>query len=117
MKLVTSPHELPGRKHKTKHNPLEDNEAYLALRRMILDNKLKPHQQVGLFFGPDDQKNLGMKFPWRTAADRLRKMLKEHNLESDYSVVKFETDQKGVWFVRVTHTPPEVEVAPRRRHA
>lgn len=117
MKLVTTPQEMPSRKAKTKHNPLEDSEPYLALRRMILDGKLKPLQQMGIFFGPEDQKTLGMKWPWRTAADRLRKMLRENHLESDYEILKYETDQKGVWFVRVTHTPPEVSTKARRRRA
>ena len=115
MKLITNPNEIPGRKHKTKPNPLENHEAYLQLRRMILDGKLRPQQSVGIFVGPEDQKLLDMKWPWRTIADRLRRTLKEAHLEADYEVVKYETDNKGTWFVRVTYTPPDVAMPARRR--
>lgn len=119
MKLVTNPSEIPSPKHKTKSTPLDDHEPYLQLRHMILEGRLKPLQQVGIFFGPDDQKKLDMKWPWRTAADRLRKFVREIGAQADYQIKKYETDTPGLWFVRVTYDPPRVtgNVPKRRRSA
>lgn len=60
-----------------------------------------------MFFGPQDIRDLGLKWPWRTAADRLRRLVRDVGKEAEYQVVKYETDTPGVWFVRVTYRPQE----------
>lgn len=114
MKLVTLTSDIPRAKRKRKVTPLDKHEAYLQLRHMILEGRMKPYQQIGLFLGPEDQKSLDMKWPWRTAADRLRALVREIGAEADYHIKKFETDTPGVWFVRVTYNPPEAATTPRK---
>jgi hypothetical protein len=95
------------RKGKPKPNVLEEHDEYLTVTNMIRQNKMKPGQQVGISFGPDDMRLLEQKWPWRTAADRLKKLLKQLHLQADYRVVKYETDMPGIWYVKVTRQPQE----------
>jgi hypothetical protein len=96
----------PRRKRKPKSTPLDSYEPYLKLRSLILNGKMRPFQQVGILFDREDSDKLEMKWPWRTVAERIRNLVKELGLESDYKIVKYETDTPGVWFVRVDYVPP-----------
>jgi len=116
MKLLTTG-PPPRRKGKPKPNVLDKHEAYVTIKNLIMQGKMTPYQQIGLFFGPDDCVSLGLKWPWRTAADRLRRLIRTLRLESEYRIAKYETDTPGVWFVRVTRQPLEVaqkEGGPKR---
>lgn len=105
----------PKRKSKPKPNVLDRYDEFLKLKSFILSGKAKPFESAGLYFDQADAHKLGLKFPWRAAAEALRRIIKDANLQSDYEVVKFETNQPGVWFVRVTYEPPNaVKPAGRR---
>jgi hypothetical protein len=97
----------PKRKGKPKPNVLDKHEDYVTIKNLIMQGKMLPYQQIGLFFGPDDCRMLGLKWPWRTAADRLRRLIRVLRLDGEYRVAKYETDTPGVWFVRVTRQPQE----------
>jgi len=108
MKLLDT--NLPERKRKPKETPLDDFEPYLKLKAIILNQKMEPEQQIGILFDKADCKELGMKSPWRTVSDRLRKLLQESGLDKDYEVIKYETSNPGQWFVRVTYKPSAIKV-------
>jgi hypothetical protein len=103
MKLLEG--NIPQRKRKPRETPLDHFEPYTKLKAIILNGKMEPNQQIGILFEPSDCRTLGMKAPWRTMADRLRKLLEETGLSKDYDVIKYETQTPGWWFVRVTYTP------------
>jgi hypothetical protein len=97
---------IPRRKRKPKETPLEGYEPYQKLRLMVMNGKMKPFQEVGILLDQSDAKQLDMKWPWRTVADRLRRTVRELGQESEYQIVKYETDTPGVWFVKVRYEPP-----------
>jgi hypothetical protein len=116
LKLVDVTGKPPKRKGKPKPNPIDNMDAFLQLKAMILNDKMNPHQELALFFGPQEVKELNQKFPWRVAVDRLRRLIKGVGLESEYRIRKYETDTRGVWAVLVQRTPPmTVPVSDRRR--
>lgn len=98
----------PKRKSKPKPNVLDTREEYLKVKAIVLGGKMKPFEEVGLYFDATDVKNLQLKFPWRAAAESLRRAIKDAGLSSDYRVQKYETTTPGVWIVRVTYEPPTV---------
>ncbi len=103
MKLIEG--NIPTRKRKPKETPLDDFEPYTKLRAIMLNRKMAPQQQLGILLDKNDCKVLHMKAPWRTIADRLRKLLSDAGLEKDYEVIRYETSSPGQWFVRVTYSP------------
>ena len=91
----------PKRKPKPKPSFLEDCEEFRKLKAVILNGNLAPATEAGLYFDQKDVDVLQVKFPWRMAVDRLRKLVKSMGLESQYQVRKYETDIPGQWFVGV----------------
>ena len=100
---------LPQRKRKPKPDPLIDFEPYLALRAAVLNGKFRPMEEKGIFVRPQDAAKLGLRWPWRVVADRLRHAIKAAGLDGDFHVIKYETDTPGVWFVKVRYEPPMVK--------
>lgn len=107
----SDPSPAPQRKRKNITSELDKHEEYQKLRAVILSGRMRQGEQAGILMGPDDAEQLGYKWPWRTATDSLRRLIKSIGLESDYTVVKYETDVKSVWFIRVTYNPPMVKTA------
>ena len=99
MKLWTG--KPPLRKARPKPSPLDRLDAYVQLKALISHSKIKPHEEVGIFIDDADAKRLGLKYPARTAADGLRRFVKDLGLESEYQIVKYETRDPGVWSVNV----------------
>lgn len=112
----------PARKGRPRANPIETFEPYLALRAYVLSGKMKPMEEVGLFIRPADVEKMQnlyngrgraagrpLLYPARVIADQLRRALRAAHLESDYTVVKYETDTPGVWFVKVRYEPPRTK--------
>lgn len=96
----------PQRKRKNVVSALESYEEYLKLKHVVLSGRMKQMQSAIITLGPDDCKRLGYKWPWRTAADSLRRLVKSMGLERDYVIHKYESDTPGVWCVMVTYDPP-----------
>jgi hypothetical protein len=115
LKLVDVTGKPPKRKGKPKPNPIDNMDAFLQLKSIILNDKMNPQQELALFFGPQEVKELNQKFPWRVAVDRLRRLIKSVGLESEYRIRKYETDTRGVWAVLVQRTPPMVAAVSDRR--
>jgi hypothetical protein len=115
LKLIDVTGKPPKRKGKPKPNPIDNMDAFLQLKSIILNDKMNPHQELALFFGPQEVKELNQKFPWRVAVDRLRRLIKSVGLESEYRIRKYETDTRGVWAVLVQRTPPMVAAVSDRR--
>lgn len=103
--LVTDATLIPPRKSKIKHNKLDTWEPFLALKHMILERKLKPMQQVGIYFTPETNERLGMKLAGRVAMLRVKALVKQIGAEADYAVSYYQTPQDGVWFLKVTYEP------------
>lgn len=100
---------LPRRKSKPKPDPLADFEPYLALRAAVLSGKMKPMEEKGFMLRPTDAQQLGLKFPERTAVDRLRAAIRAAGLQSDMHAHKYETDSPGVWWIGVRYEPPRTK--------
>lgn len=103
----------PQRKRKDVVNALEQHQEYLQLKSVVAHGRMRPMQTAVITLGPNDAKSLDMKYPWRAITDNMRRYIKSMNLESEYSVRKFETAEKGVWAVTVTYEPPIVNAQPR----
>lgn len=101
----------PARKRKQVTSELDKHEEYLKLKAMLFSGRMRPNEMAGIYMGPDDAKKLGYKWPWRTATDSLRRLVRSMHLEADYEVTKYETDQSGVWFVGIKYNPPLVKSA------
>jgi hypothetical protein len=106
VKFVDINSPKPRRKRKPKASPLDNYEPYQKLRHMILNGKFLPFQEAGVLLDQKDAAALDEKHPWRTVAERLRKLVKELGLESEYEIKKYETDTAGLWIVMVRYTPP-----------
>lgn len=107
----SDPSPAPQRKRKNITSELDKHEEYQKLRAVILSGRMRQGEQAGIYLGPDDAVALGYKWPWRTATDSIRRLVKSMGLEADYTVVKYETATPGVWFIRVTYNPPMVKSA------
>jgi hypothetical protein len=102
----------PQWKGKPKTSPLDTDVEFLKLRTTILGGKLKPFEFTGIeVYEEQDSKRLKTKNPARLVRDHLRRILREANLEPDYSITCRETSTPGVWAVVVTHEPREMAVA------
>jgi hypothetical protein len=104
----------PARKRKHVSSALEAHEEYLKLKAVILGGRMRPMQSAVITMGPDDAKSLGYKWPWRTAVDSLRRLIKSIGMETDYTVRKYETDTPGVWCIMATYEPPMARTAQPR---
>lgn len=96
----------PARKRKQVTNELDRHDEYLQLKAVLMHGRLKPHETAYILMGPDDAKALGYKWPWRSATDSLRRLIRSMGLERDYRVVKYETDTPGTWCIRLSYEPP-----------
>ena len=101
----------PERKRKQITSALEAHEEYLKMRTVILGGRMRAMQSAIITMGPDDAKKLGYKWPWRTAVDSLRRLVKSMNLQADYTIRKYETATPGVWAIQATYEPPIVKGA------
>ena len=116
MKLIEG--NIPARKRKPKETPLDDFEPYTKLRAIILNRRMAPQQQIGILLDKNDCKVLHMKAPWRTIAERLRKLLSDAGMERDYDVVRYKIPDTGQQFVRVTYVPGRAAThGNKREHA
>jgi|SRR5579871_5072410 len=115
MKLFTPKMgEVPRRKGKPKASPLDRVDSFMSLKATIANGVMKPQETYGIYVSEEDGKKFGLKFPARTIADSLRRFIRDHGLERDYHVVKYETRTPGEWFVSVTYEPPIDLPAPGR---
>lgn len=96
----------PERKRKQITSALEAHDEYLKMKNVILSGRMKPLQSAVITMGPDDAKKLGYKWPWRTAVDSLRRLIRSMGLETDYTLRKYETQTSGVWAIVATYEPP-----------
>lgn len=96
----------PERKRKNVTSALEAHDEYLKIKNVILSGRMKPMQSAIITMGPEDVKQLGYKWPWRTAVDGLRRLIKSMGLEADYSVRKYECSTPGIWAIVATYEPP-----------
>lgn len=97
---------VPERKRKLVTNALEEHEEYLKMKNVILSGRMKPLQTAVIKMGPTDAEKLGYKWPWRTAVDSLRRLVKSMGMEADYTIRKYETSTPGVWAILATYEPP-----------
>jgi len=96
----------PARKRKEITSALEEHDEYLKLKNVILSGRMRPKQSAIITMGPKDAEALGYKWPWRTAVDSLRRIVKSMNLQVDFEIRKYETDTPGVWAIVATYDPP-----------
>jgi hypothetical protein len=89
--------EPPRRKRKHYPNPVTEHPAFIQLLKAMR----KDTARASLTFASDDAKTLGVKFPWRVAADALRRIIRDEHLP--YTSGKYRTEEGG-WAVRVTRT-------------
>lgn len=102
----------PPRKRKDVSNALETFNEYLQMKAWISSGRAKPMETGSLLMGPEEQKKLDYKFPWRAASDSLKRFIKGLGLEADYHVKKYMTDTPGIWAVSVTYEPPPADAVP-----
>lgn len=93
----------PKRKRKQITSTLEEHEEYQKIKAVILEGRIRPMQSAIITMGPDDAKKLGYKWPWRTAVDSLRRLVKSVGREAEISVRKYETTTPGVWAIVATN--------------
>ncbi len=104
----------PERKRKQITSALEAHEEYLKLKGAIIGGRMRAMQSALITMGPEDAKALGYKWPWRTAVDSLRRLVKSMGLEADYTIRKYETATPGVWCIMATYEPPMAKAAPQQ---
>jgi hypothetical protein len=115
MKLVDTTNNTPKRKPKPKPNQLDYAQPFLELKSLILNNKIGPFEEKSMMFDPADAKQLEMKAPWRVAADKIKKLVRSINMESEYYIRKYETSP-GSWALIVRRVPPMTAISsPRGR--
>jgi hypothetical protein len=115
MKLVDTTNNTPKRKPKPKPNQLDYAQPFLELKSLILNNKIGPFEEKSMMFDPADAKQLEMKAPWRVAADKIKKLVRSINMESEYYIRKYET-APGSWVLLVRRVPPMTAISsPRGR--
>jgi hypothetical protein len=86
-------------------SPLDDDEAFQALRQAIINGSIRTQEQAGLYINEvDDGRRLGAKNPARMVRDTLIRFLKENKLEGSYSITCRRTAEDGMWGVWVTRT-------------
>lgn len=107
----SDPTPAPQRKRKNVVSEIEKHEEYQKLKQLVLSGRMRQGESAGILLGPEDGKALNHKFPERSATEAMRKLVKSMGMEADYSVVKYMTDNQGIWFVRVTYNPPMVKSA------
>ena len=105
---------IPERKRKLITSALEGHTEYNQIKSVILSGRMKPMQTAVITMGPADAKKLGFKWPWRTAVDSLRRLVRSMNLQNDFTIRKYETAAPGVWAIVATYEPP---MATKRRKA
>jgi hypothetical protein len=97
----------PEWKGKPKASLLDTDAEFLELRKVILDGKMEPFQEVGVEVDEEaDGKRLKTKNPARLVRDRLKRLLKEENLEALYKVTCRQTatpKKWGVWVLRTAY--------------
>lgn len=108
---------VPERKRKQITNELEAHDEYLKIKNVILSGRMRPMQSAIITMGPEDVKKFGYKWPWRTAVDNLRRLVKSMGAETEFSVRKYETATPGVWAIVATYEPPMVKSAQPREVA
>lgn len=86
--------EPPPRKKRKYPNLITDDPAFIRMVKALRAGSL---ETGALIFGPEDIKKSKMRFPWRVAADHLRRMIWAEGL--DYRITKYSTE--GGWAVRV----------------
>jgi hypothetical protein len=96
----------PPRRLRETEDPLEGFEAYIKLRAAVAHASVKPFETVGLYIFPEDAKKLGMKDPHRAVYERVRKMIKDMGLESEYRVFKQVAPPPAGWYVGVENIAP-----------
>lgn len=114
MQLLTPKMGPPKRKARPKPNPLDKLEVYIQLKTLISHNKIRPSEEYGITIDPADSKKLGLKYPARTAADGLRRFVRELGLQSEYQIVKYETRDPGTWYVCVRNVTPLPSSPPKK---
>ena len=98
--------EVPKRKKKTVPTALDGQPEWERLKVTLLSGQIGPGKEVALVFGPDDAKALGIQFPWRVAADQLRKLLDARGWRKAYAIRKYEASDESSkkWVVSVRRT-------------
>jgi hypothetical protein len=104
---------IPERKRKLITSALEGHTEYNQIKSVILSGRMKPMQTAVITMGPADAKKLGFKWPWRTAVDSLRRLVRSMNLQNDFTIRKYETAAPGVWAIVATYEPPMAKLVPR----
>ena len=104
---------IPERKRKLITSALEGHTEYNQIKSVILSGRMKPMQTAVITMGPADAKKLGFKWPWRTAVDSLRRLVRSMNLQNDFTIRKYETAAPGVWAIVATYAPPMAKLVPR----
>lgn len=102
---------LPKRKGKKHADPMERVPEWHQFRAMLLSGKMKPQEQIAFKFLPELKKTTGVTQPWRIGRLRLKEMLKDAGLDSDYSLNMYipEPDQPDYRVLVVTYEPPLVK--------
>lgn len=94
-----------------------DGDPDFQKRAKILSNTMKPFEEAGLVVEEKaDGERLQTKNPARLVRDHLRRLLKQVNLEADFSITCRQTQEPGVWGVWVRYEPREAALAPQQRH-
>lgn len=108
------PPKRAGKKHE---DPMERVPEWHQFRALLLSGKMKPQEQVGFRITSEMKKATGVDQPWRVARGRLRNILKECGLTSDFRVQMFQPDPENnpdYHFIMVTYEPPIVAA---KKHA
>lgn len=103
---------VPLRKRKQVTSALEAHEEYLKMRAVIMSGRMRPQQSAIMVMGPNDAKELNYKWPWRTATESLKRLIRSMGLEVDYTVRKYQTSPPGMWAIQVTYEPPITNAQP-----
>jgi hypothetical protein len=103
---------IPERKRKQITSALEGLPEYTQIKNLILNGRLRHGETAVITLGPADAKKLGFKWPWRTAVDGLRRVVRSTGREADFIIRKYETSTAGVWAIVATYEPPITKAVP-----
>lgn len=104
--------ETPKWKRKPKVSPLDSDTEFLKLCNVISSNTLRPGGSAWIYLNQNaDSLRLKTKHPARLVRDRVRRFLRELQLEADYRLVARETADPGIWAVGVILEPREAALS------
>ena len=114
-----SKNDRPKQAGRRSKDVLDVHQDWLSLRAKVFSSTMKPQEDAWIVFTPEDAKRINRKNIGRIARDKMKTLLADAHLESDYVVELYKTNQptENSWCLSVSYEPPNVGRVPARKRA